>query len=455
MQFLLDVVFAALPEESRSWLESFVARAGRRGVDLYLVGGPVRDLALGRGIRDVDLLVESSQSKKLESLLRKMQGDELKVVRHERFGTWVLSTPTFELDIATTRRESYAAAGALPDVEPAGLLEDLERRDFRVNALALPLQPLRPAGSGGDAGAPRGSKRERVKVLAPESALEDLSGKRLGVFHAQSFLDDPTRALRAARLAPRLDFQLSRASKVALRDALRDGAFGRVSGDRLRREFEKLFSDSVLGLDPAVALKRLASWHVLAALEPGLGLPREVAAPLRRLGRSLLRPSWRLARHRPWVAGLAVWLSAFPPAMRRRALVRLSVRGETKQRIVDFPKRRDGALKKLEKTRGRGGVDALLGDFDEETLLALHACANPSVRRRIVRWASEDRERRAPIAGSDLIELGLEGPAVGRALARVRAAWLDSTIKSRQEALALARELAHRAQRRKPTGAIR
>lgn len=455
MQFLLDVVFATLPEESRAWMEDFVARAGRAGVDLYLVGGPVRDLALERGIRDVDLLVESSQGEKLGSLLRKMQGDALKVVSHERFGTWVLSTATFKLDIATTRRETYATAGALPDVEPAGLLEDLERRDFRVNALALPLHPQRPAGSSGDRGAARGDRRARVEVIAPELAIKDLTAKRLDVIHAKSFHDDPTRALRAARLAPRLGFQLSRASKTALRGALRDGAFGRVSGDRLRREFEKLFSDSVLGLDPAAALKHLGSWHVLGALEPGLDLPREVIAPLRRLGRSLLRPSWRIVRHRPWVAGLALWLSPFPPAMRRRALARLSVRGETRQRIVDFPKRRDGALKKLEKTRGRGGVDALLGDFDEEMLLALYASANPSIRRRIVRWASEDRVRRTPIAGSDLIELGLEGPAVGRALARVRAAWLDSTITSRQEALALARELAHRLQRRKPKRAIR
>ena len=455
MQFVLDVVFDALPEESRSWLRDFVVRAGRAGVEIYLVGGPVRDLALGKGIRDVDLLVESTDSKKLESLLRQLQGDALKVVSHERFGTWVLSTAAFSVDIATTRRETYATAGALPEVEPAGLREDLERRDFRVNALALPLHSEQPAGSGVKGAGPGKRRAVRVEVVAPESALGDLTAKRLDVLHDRSFHDDPTRALRAARLAPRLGFQLSRASKTALRAALRDGAFGRVSGDRLRREFEKLFSDSVLGLDPASALKHLGSWHVLGALEPGLDFPREVVAPLRRLGRSLLRPSWRIVRHRPWVAGLALWLAPLPPAMRRRTLARLSVRGGTKQRIVDFPKRRDAILKKLEKTRGRGGVDALLGDFDEEMLLALHASANPSIRRRIVRWAAEDRVRRTPIAGSELIELGLEGPAVGRALSRVRVAWLDSTIKSRQEALAMARELAHRAQRRKPARAIR
>lgn len=440
MQFASDAVFAELPAQARVWLETFVARAARRGVDVYLVGGPVRDLALGRGIRDIDLLVDASQMKKLETLLRTLQSKELKVVRHARFGTWVVTASDFSLDIATTRRETYAEAGALPSVEPAGLLEDLTRRDFRVNALALPLR------------LPRKGKRDPLEVVAPEGALGDLERAALEVLHARSFHDDPTRALRAARLAPRLGFQLSRASKKALRDALRDGAFGRVSGDRFRREFEKLFSDAKLGLDPAVALKCLADWHVLAALEPGLGLSREAVAPLRRLGRSLLAPPWRggrTSRQRPWVAGLSLWLAPLAPAMRRRALARLSVRGETQQRILAFPKLCDAALRKLEKSRGRGGVDALLRELDDETLLALYASANPSARRRILRWADQDRDRRTPINGADLVELGLAGPAIGRALARVRAAWLDSTISSREEALALGREIAHRAQRRK------
>ena len=121
---------------------------------------------------------------------------------------------------------------------------------------------------------------------------------------------------------------LSRGSRTALRDALSDGAFGRVSGDRLRRELEKLFDDARQGLDPALALRLLAEWHVLAALEPGLALPRAVLAPLRRLGRAIATPPWPQARARLPVAGLEGWLSPLEAGLRARTLGRFAVRGE-------------------------------------------------------------------------------------------------------------------------------
>jgi len=99
----------------------------------------------------------------------------------------------------------------------------------------------------------------------------------------------------------------------------------------------------------------------------------------------------------------------------------------------------------LERSRGRGAVDAVLSELDEEQLIALHATCAPALRRRIVRWAAEDRGRRPSLTGSDLRDLGLEGPALGRALAKVRAAYLDGALANREEALALARELAQRA----------
>jgi tRNA nucleotidyltransferase/poly(A) polymerase len=250
--------------------------------------------------------------------------------------------------------------------------------------------------------------------------------------------------LRAARLAPRLGFTLSRDSRTSLRDALRDGAFGRVSGDRLRREFVKIFNDAALGLDPARALRLLSEWHVLAALEPGLELDPAAVAPLRRLGRSIASPPWRHGRWRPWVAGLSLWLAPLAPNLRRRTLRRLSLRGETAKRVGAFAASCDSWVGAVERARGRGAVDAVLRQLDEEDLHALHATVAPAVRRRIVRFASEDRSRRLPINGDDLVSAGLEGPAIGRALARIRIAYLDGTVGDRNEALALAREFRRR-----------
>jgi tRNA nucleotidyltransferase (CCA-adding enzyme) len=325
------------------------------------------------------------------------------------------------------RREAYAHDGALPTVEPGSLEEDLRRRDFTVNALALPLSTA--------------ARARRAGIVDVEEGLVDLEQRRLRILHPRSFHDDPTRALRAARLAPRLGFSVTRDTRSALRGALRDGAFGRVSGDRLRRELVKLFEDAALGLDPARALRLLDDWHVLGALEPGLGVERAAMAPLRRIGRAVLEAPWQAGRWRPWISGLAVWLATLSPALRRRALQRFAVRGEQARRIAEFPRARDAWLRGLTRARGRGAIDAVLAGVDEERLHALHAWAPPALRRRIGRWAGEDRARRLPVTGSDLVALGLAGPAVGRALRRIRTAYLDGALRSREEALALAREL--------------
>jgi tRNA nucleotidyltransferase (CCA-adding enzyme) len=403
-----------------------VAEAG--DLSVHLVGGPVRDWMLGRALRDLDLVVEEAGG--AEEIARGLEACGWRATRHDRFGTVVLSGEGAALDLATARRERYAHPGALPEVEPGSLEEDLLRRDFTVNALALPLSARARSQCGG--------------LVDPAQGAADLERRVLQVLHRRSFHDDPTRALRAARLAPRLGFALTRASRNALRAALRDGAFGRVSGDRLRREFVKLFDEAAIGLDPAEALRLLAGWHLLGALEPGLSLEREAVAPLRRLGRSVASPPWPAPRARHWVAGLALWLAPLTPALRRRALARFSVQGEPAARIAGFARAREQWLRALARARGRGALDAVLAPIDEESLASLHAGADPGLRRRVQRWACEDRARRSPISGTDLLELGFSGPAVGRALARVRVSYLDRRVSGRDEALALARELLRR-----------
>jgi tRNA nucleotidyltransferase (CCA-adding enzyme) len=423
----------AIPESTRGLVEAVLKAADERGAAVYVVGGPVRDLLLDRPVVDVDLLVEGSAA---QDLAAAAAPPGAKLVSHGRFGTVTLQADGANLDIATVRRESYAHDGALPSVEPATLEEDLHRRDFSANALALPLS---------------GEARSRhTGLVDPEGGAADVEARRLRVLHPRSFSDDPTRALRAARLAPRLGFSLSRGTRSALRSALRDGAFGKVSGDRLRRELIRVFDDAREGLDPARALRLASEWHVLGALEPGLGLPKDAVVGLRRVGRAVASPPWRVGRCRPWVSGFCVWLAPLAPGLRRRALKRLSVRGDVAERIALFPRSRDAWLRALERARGRGAIDAALAAVDEDSLLALHASATPTLRLRIARHANEDRQRRMPISGDDLLAIGLEGPALGRTLSRVRVAFLDGAVSTPEEALALAVEIAKRSGRRKP-----
>ncbi|MGE4605249.1 MAG: hypothetical protein AAEJ52_00740 [Myxococcota bacterium] len=422
----------ALAESTGALLRAVLAAADAHRIEVYAVGGPVRDLLLGRPVRDVDLVAVGEGAGELSKLkLSEAAATEnARVTRHDRFGVYLLRSGDAAVDLAQARRESYAHPGALPRVEPGSLEEDLSRRDFAVTAIALPLS--------------KAAIESHPKILDVEDGIGGLERKQLRVLHDRSFHDDPTRVLRAARLAARLGFSLTRGSRSALRAALRDGAFGRVSGDRLRRELVKLIDDARTGVDPSRSLRSLSDWHVLGALEPGLALPREAVAPLRRIGRAVAEAPWRAVRWRAWVSAMSVWLAPVEPPLRRRALARFSVRGDMARRILAFPKLRDSWFELLTKARGRGAIDAILAPLSDEDLHALYASGAPTARRRIGRWAAEDRLRRIPLSGEDLVQIGLEGPVVGRALVRIRTAFLDGTVTSREEAIALAHEIGRR-----------
>ena len=249
---------ASLPPAHGELVRAVLRAADADGVSVLLVGGPVRDFLLGRPLVDVDLLIEDPDPTRAGALAASAAGSAGKVTRHERFGTAELHTPEATIDFATVRSESYAHPGALPTVAPGDLAHDLARRDFSVNALALPLS--------------RAARARHPEIVDLFDGVADLAARRLRVLHDKSFHDDPTRALRAARLGPRLGFRLTSGTRGALRSALRDGCFGPVSGDRLRRELERVFEDAHRGLDPAHALRVLDDWHVLGALEPGLAV---------------------------------------------------------------------------------------------------------------------------------------------------------------------------------------
>jgi tRNA nucleotidyltransferase (CCA-adding enzyme) len=425
-----EEVLAAIPDATAGFLELTVRVARGTGHELYLVGGPVRDLLLGRPLVDMDLMVASDASGLVDAIRAEVGEASLRVLEHPRFGTFHLETDDAALDLANLRHETYAHSGALPDVVDGTFDQDARRRDFTINALSYRIDLANPA--------------KAREIIDQCGGLDDLAAKRLRVLHPRSFHDDPTRAWRAARFAARLGFSLDRGSRSALRDALRDGAFGSVSGERFRRELILGFDEAERGTHPGRILRLLSDWHVLGALEPGLELRRDRMAPLRKLGRAVENPEWATPRWKPWISGLSIWLAPLPAALRRRTLERFSIRGDQATRIARFGRDADRILRGLSRARGRGAVDAMLGDLSEEVVQSLYALAETAVRRRVLRWGAEDRRRRAPVAGSDLTDIGLVGPEIGRALARIRSGFLDGEIANREEALALAEELARR-----------
>ncbi len=236
---------AALPNIER-------LRDAATGTAAYLVGGAVRDLLLGRDRADIDVAVEGE----VAELARRLGGE---VRSHQRFDTATVRVDGLEVDLAATRSETYARPGALPEVRPASLAADLHRRDFTVNAMAVPL-----------AGDP--------ELIDPHGGLEDLERGELQVLHPRSFEDDPTRALRAARYAARYGFALERATAELIRRA----DLSTVSRDRVEAELRKLAAEpearrgfelldewGLLELQPG-ALELAAAVGELAAAEPWL-----------------------------------------------------------------------------------------------------------------------------------------------------------------------------------------
>lgn len=241
---------AAALESAHPELDAVRAAAA---APVYLVGGSVRDLLLGRPRADVDLVVEGDAGELAAAL-----GAE--VIEHERFATAKVELDGHEVDIAAARAETYARPGALPEVAPAAdIAADLGRRDFTVNAMAIPLL-----------GEPR--------LIDPHGGCADLEAGLLRVLHDRSFADDPTRALRAARYAARFGFEPEEGTAKLLRET----DLGTVSGDRRRAELLRLAAEP----SAARGFELLAEWG-LVELRPG-GV--ELAA---RVAELLAAPPWR------------------------------------------------------------------------------------------------------------------------------------------------------------------
>jgi tRNA nucleotidyltransferase (CCA-adding enzyme) len=204
---------------------------------VYLVGGVVRDLLLGRERADLDLVVEGDAI----AIARRLGGE---LIVHERFGTATVRHDDTAIDLATARAETYPWPGALPEVRPGTLADDLARRDFTINAMALAL------GDG--------------ELVDPHDGTADLDTGVVRVLHEGSFSDDPTRALRAARYAARLGLE----PEARTAELLRGADLGTVSADRVEAEVRKLAAEP----DPRAGFELAAAWGILVLSEEALAL---------------------------------------------------------------------------------------------------------------------------------------------------------------------------------------
>ena len=373
--------------------------AGAEGV--YLVGGAVRDLLRDTAPLDLDLVIDG-ELEPVAALL----GTPARV--HDRFETRTVALDGFTYDLARARRETYEHPGALPTVAPAGIEEDLGRRDFTVNAIALGL-----SGAG------------RGRLLEVAHGHEDVAAARLRVLHDRSFLDDPTRLLRVARYASRLGFAVEEHTHALAAAAVAAGAIDTVSGPRLGTEVRLLAGEA----DPVAGFGALAALGIDAAIASGLGIRTQERADLARRAIALVPKDGEPADLALAVASLDV-----PAAELPGLLDRLAFPAARRDRIVAAATRAGALARSLTETDAPSRIAGAVGSGPIE-LVALAGAMGAEAPAR--RWLHELRHVRLDIDGEDLLAAGLApGPALGAGLAAARAAKLDGRAVGREAELA-------------------
>jgi tRNA nucleotidyltransferase (CCA-adding enzyme) len=369
------------------------ALGGEPGV--HLVGGAVRDLLLGREPVDLDLVVEGAVRPVAERLGGRVE------IEHDRFGTAAVELDGRRYDLVTARAESYSHPGALPEVRPGTLAEDLRRRDFTVHACALELA---------------------TGELTPvDGALDDLDARRLRVLHDGSFRDDATRLLRLARYGVRLSFAVE-PHTAALAGAAID-CVGTVSGQRLGAELRLALREP----DPLATLERIGELGVDRAIHPALGLDR----PLAERALALLPDDGR-----PDLVVLAAFAGRVVAGELPGLLTRLGFTTREARPAVALARELPDIARDLAAADRPSAIAALLGNRTVEEV-ALVGALGPEAQAR--RWLEELRHVRLGIDGADLLAAGVpEGPAVGYGLLRALAAKLEGQARTREEELAAA-----------------
>jgi len=365
---------------------------------VYVVGGAVRDLLLGREPHELDFVVEGDAVAVARRAAARAGGA---VLVHDRFGTATVTTPEATFDLAGARRERYERPGALPEVElGATLREDLERRDFTVNAIAVHLTD--------------------GELTWLPGAEEDLRAGRLRVLHDRSFRDDPTRLLRLARYAARLAFEPDERTDRLAAEAVAGGAVATITGSRMGAELRLLLQEP----QPAA---------LLALQRHGLG-----AALLDRFSVDPEAVERAIALCPDDARADLVALAACLSGERRSISARLDA--------LAFPadERAIVATAASSAARVAEAIEAEAGDADlwralrreRPEAVALAGTLGPAEAAR--RWLDDVRHRRLAIDGNDIVAAGLSGPAVGAALDAATVAMLEGRADSREEQLAAA-----------------
>jgi len=406
-----------LPPATHELLRAIGMLSHDMGYRAYLVGGIVRDLMLGRESVDLDVAIEGDAEHLARTFARKTGA---RMRQPTRFGTCKLLSKAFgTLDIATTRSETYSVPGALPEVYSSGILEDLARRDFTINAMALSLSP----GSYG-------------RLLDPLGGEADLKRSSLRVIHAQSFRDDPTRMLRGIRFGARYGFTFERGTALLFREGVEGGFLKRVSGERVFTELKILCREP----EPARVFDLLRRHRVLESVDAAFMLNLWKLKDSRRLERAIdvLDESAPTGFLEEWRAWFAVFFLGLDRRKCNRLIRYLNLPKELREICLWSAlelKRTLSRLHGLDSSRGYR-VTKLLGTVPAEGLVHLYAAGPRRERNLILTYLTDWMHIRPALTGGQIVDLGVaRGPRVGRMLEAILRLKISGKLRTKADEL--------------------
>ncbi|HNY66674.1 MAG TPA: CBS domain-containing protein [Deltaproteobacteria bacterium] len=411
-----------LPREIFELLQQAGSLASTMGYNAYLVGGIVRDMLLRINNLDVDIVVEGDG---IAFAREFCQAVGARCASHEKYKTAVVTLRDgTHIDVATARLEFYRAPGDFPVVEQSTLKLDLYRRDFTINTMAVSLNPQRFG-----------------ELIDFFGAQRDIKEKRIRVLHALSFVEDPSRILRAVRFEQRYGFTLGKQTISLIHAAVRSGLLGSVSGRRISHEIRQMLGEE----DPAKGLERLDDLGVLTAIHPDFRFTATVRDYFTRVRETLLWFSMLFTHEefRSWF----VYLLALVDQMKAKKIVdicrRLGITEDEIRGILASQERVQEILKGFVSARDLKPSDVvrmLEGASLEVILFAMSKTRSSAVKELISSYVTTWRSYRPPLNGKDLLAIGFtEGKYLGETLRLIRDKGLDGEIRDFKEAVGFAR----------------
>jgi len=413
-----------LPKELKEII--FLCRkiAKQQNIEIYLVGGFVRDLLLEEKNFDLDIVVEKGGIEFATMLSRQLHAD---LVKHRPFGTATLNCKNgYKIDIATSRKETYLKPAALPTVEAGTIRDDLARRDFSINAMACHID-----------------YQKFGMFVDFFGGWDDLKNKKIRVLHQRSFIDDPTRIMRAVRFEQRFGFKIEKNTLRLIKEAKNQKLLERVQKHRIRDELILIFKED----NPFRIIRRLRQVYNLTFINPKIKFNSKLETLYQRIKNTAIWFNKKFPNKRKpelWLMYLAVFLSSLKITALNNFLITYAFLKSDKIRILSFIKKHHSIIKRLRKRSIMPAhIFQLLEPLSYEVILLCYGIAiDKIVKQRISYFFQYIHSKQLSITGDDLLLLGAKpGPNFKKILQKVLHYKINKKLRSKEQELEYAKKI--------------